>query len=92
MVCTQGYWFQRMDQASVVLRGNKCNCALRLQIDEPYIDVYKQFPFRFFQIPFVCFVLILFLFFAFFYFNVVAIVRSIEMHEYLRVRGILLDP
>ena len=76
----------------MVLRGNKCYCALRLQIDESYIDVYKQFPFRFFQIPFVCFVLFLSLFFAFFYFNVVAIVRSIEMHEYLRVRGILLDP
>ena len=56
------------------------------------ILISNKFLFRFFQIPFVCFVLFLFfLFFAFFYFNVVA-VRSIEMHEYLRVRGILLDP
>ena len=58
------------------------------------ILISDKFLFRFFQIPFVCVVLFLFcvfFFLAFFYFNVVA-VRSIEMHKYLRVRGILLDP
>ena len=68
-----------------------------LQIDEAYIVYYcksNQFLLSFFQIPSVCFVLILFLFFCFFfgffYFNFVA-VRSIEMHQYLIVRVILLD-
>ena len=63
-----------------------------LQIGEAYIVYYcksNQFLLSFFQIPSVCFLLILFCF-GFFYFNFVA-VRSIEMHEYLIVRVILLD-
>ena len=70
-----------------------------LQIDEPHFVYYcksNQFLFHFFQIHFVlfCFFVLILFFFGFFYFNVgvgVRSVRSIEMHEYLIVRVILLD-
>ena len=68
------------------------NGALKLQIDEPYIVCLINFYFAFFKsLLFVLFCCFVFCFFAFFYFIVVA-VRSIEIHEYLRVRGILFDP
>ena len=68
-----------------------------LQIDEPHIVYYyksNQFLFHFFQTHFFFVVVLILFFFGFFYFNVsvgVRSVRSIEMHEYLIVRVILLD-
>ena len=66
---------------------------LGCKLMNPILMSINNFHFAFFKsLLFVLFCfLFVFFFFAYFYFNVVA-VRSIEKHEYLRVRGILLDP